>query len=89
MYLMAKRKDPAAVSLGRRGGKARLKKMTSEERAAVARAAAAARWEKLSPEGRTAAAKKGVKTREAKRAAGAKKTRTPSTGKPKPAQPEG
>lgn len=41
-------KDPAAVELGRRGGlkggKARVAKMTPEERAAAARKAAAARW---------------------------------------------
>ena len=32
-----KKKDPAAVALGRKGGKARLRKMTAEERSAVAR----------------------------------------------------
>lgn len=41
-------KDPAAVSLGRRGGlkggKARAEKMTAEERSEVARKAAGARW---------------------------------------------
>jgi hypothetical protein len=41
-------KDPAAVALGRRGGlkggKARADKMTAEERTAVAKKAAAARW---------------------------------------------
>ena len=41
---MAKRKDPAAVQLGRRGGKARLKKMTAAERSKVAKMGAAARW---------------------------------------------
>jgi hypothetical protein len=39
-------KNPAAVSLGRRGGKARLKKMTPQERQDVARNAAQARWAK-------------------------------------------
>jgi hypothetical protein len=34
-----KRKDPAAVSLGRRGGKARAKNLTAEERSAIARKA--------------------------------------------------
>jgi len=29
-------KDPAAVALGRKGGKARLKKMTAEQRRAIA-----------------------------------------------------
>jgi hypothetical protein len=44
------RKDPAAVSLGRRGGlkggKARAAKMTAEQRAEIARKAAKARWDK-------------------------------------------
>jgi hypothetical protein len=43
---MAKRKNPAAVQLGRRGAKARMTKMTPEERAEVGRKAAAARWGK-------------------------------------------
>ena len=41
-------KDPAAVALGRKGGlkggKARAESMTSEERSAVAKKAAAMRW---------------------------------------------
>ena len=41
-------KDPAAVSLGRRGGlkggKARAEKLTPEQRAEIARKAAEARW---------------------------------------------
>lgn len=41
-------KNPAAVALGklggRKGGKARAKKLTPEERSAIARRAAAARW---------------------------------------------
>lgn len=41
-------KDPAAVSLGRRGGlkggKARAEKLSPERRAEIARKAAAARW---------------------------------------------
>src|SRR5690349_14627605 len=43
-------KDPAAVSLGRRGGlkggKARAAKLTPEQRAEIAKRAAAARWQK-------------------------------------------
>jgi hypothetical protein len=43
-------KDPAAVSLGRRGGlkggKARAAKMSPEQRAQIARQAAEARWKK-------------------------------------------
>ena len=45
-----RKKDPAAVSLGRRGGlkggPARAKKMTAEERKESARKAAASRWAK-------------------------------------------
>lgn len=41
-------KDPAAVELGRRGGlkggKARAEKLSAEERSAIARRAAEARW---------------------------------------------
>lgn len=37
-------KDKAAQSLGRRGGKARAEKLTPEERAEIARKAAAKRW---------------------------------------------
>ncbi len=45
-----KGKNPAAVALGRlgglKGGKARAKKLTKEERSEAARKAALARWEK-------------------------------------------
>ncbi len=37
-------KDKAAVELGRKGGKARAKKMTPERRREIARNAARARW---------------------------------------------
>lgn len=47
---MSEEKDPAAVELGRRGGKkggkARAAKMTPEERSESARKAAKARWDK-------------------------------------------
>jgi len=43
---MAKRKNPAAVALGKRGAKARLKKLSPEKRIEVAKKAAAARWGK-------------------------------------------
>ena len=43
--LMAK-KDPAAVRLGRRGGKEYARRHTAEERKAQARKAAQARWAK-------------------------------------------
>jgi hypothetical protein len=42
---MAK-KNPAAVALGRKGGKGRLKTMTAEERSASAKKAIEARWKK-------------------------------------------
>jgi hypothetical protein len=41
-----KRKNPAAVALGRKGGRARMKKMTAEERTNLGRQAAKARWTK-------------------------------------------
>jgi hypothetical protein len=40
----AEGKDPAAVSMGKRGGKARAEKMTPERRAEIAKKAAAKRW---------------------------------------------
>ncbi len=39
-------KDPAAVSMGKRGGKARAEKMTPERRAEIAKKAAEKRWSK-------------------------------------------
>ncbi|MCH7471720.1 hypothetical protein IIA79_02050 [bacterium] len=39
-------KDPAAVSLGRKGGKARAEKLSKAERRKIAREAAKARWDK-------------------------------------------
>jgi hypothetical protein len=39
-------KDPAAVSMGKRGGAARSAAMTPERRAEIARKAAARRWSK-------------------------------------------
>jgi len=48
--LMAKKKNPHAVALGRlgglKGGKARTAKLTAEERHALARKAVLARWAK-------------------------------------------
>jgi len=40
------KKNPAAVSLGRQGGKARAAKLTSVERSEAARKAVQARWKK-------------------------------------------
>ena len=39
-------KDKAAQALGRKGGKARAAKLTKEQRAEIARKAAAKRWDK-------------------------------------------
>ncbi len=39
-------KDPAAKALGAKGGKARAKKLTPEQREDIARLAAQARWRK-------------------------------------------
>jgi hypothetical protein len=44
--LMAKKKDPAAVELGRKGGKASAERLTDEQRKEKARKAARARWTK-------------------------------------------
>lgn len=41
-----KEKDAAAVSLGRKGGKARSEKLNPEERTKAAKKAAGARWKK-------------------------------------------
>jgi hypothetical protein len=42
----AKRKDPHAVALGRKGGVARKKTLTAEQRSEIARNAVKARWKK-------------------------------------------
>ena len=39
-------KDPAAVALGRKGGKARAKSLTEDQREEIASVAAQARWRK-------------------------------------------
>jgi hypothetical protein len=39
-----KRKDPAAVRLGRKGGRARVKTTSKERLSEIGRAGAAARW---------------------------------------------
>ena len=52
---MSKRKNPAAVALGRKGGKkggpARAAKMTAQERSESARKAVLARWAKAKGQG--------------------------------------
>lgn len=42
-------KDKAAVSLGKRGGKARAEALSGKERVAIAKKAADARWKKPPP----------------------------------------
>jgi hypothetical protein len=39
-------RDPAAVAMGKKGGKARADSLTAEQRSEIARRAAAKRWEK-------------------------------------------
>jgi hypothetical protein len=46
---MAKRKNPAAIALGRKGGKATAKKLTPEQRSKAASKAAQARWKNVKP----------------------------------------
>jgi hypothetical protein len=49
---MAKRKNPAAVALGKRSGKARMEKLSPEKRSEVAKLAAEARWAKKKRDGK-------------------------------------
>jgi len=43
---MKKKKDEAAVNLGRKGGKARAKNLTPEQLSAIGKHAAEVRWKK-------------------------------------------
>jgi hypothetical protein len=61
MKPMAKRKNPAAVALGKRGAKARMTKLTPGKRSEVARTAAAARWKDKPAAGAKVRAKKAKK----------------------------
>ena len=47
MPRMAKRKNPNAVALGKKGGEARAKCMSAKERSESARKAVEARWERV------------------------------------------
>jgi hypothetical protein len=49
---MPKRKNPAAVAMGKRGAKARLTKLTPEQRTEIAKKGAEARWGKKKPAGK-------------------------------------
>jgi len=66
-----KRKNPAAVALGRRGGlkggKARMAQLSSEERSALGRKAVKARMALLTPKERSEIARKAVVARWSKR----------------------
>ena len=46
---MPKSKNPHAAALGQKGGKARAKRLSAEERRESARKAAVARWRKRDP----------------------------------------
>jgi len=61
------RKDPAAVSLGRKGGKAKAANMTADERSEAMRELGRARMANLTKEQRQALARKAVKAREAQK----------------------
>jgi hypothetical protein len=39
-------RDPAAVAMGKKGGKARAENLTAEQRSEIAKKAAAGRWKK-------------------------------------------
>jgi hypothetical protein len=52
------KKDPAAVSLGRRGGLARAKALTAAERRTIARKAIQTRWRRAKTGGRVTMKKK-------------------------------
>jgi hypothetical protein len=76
-----RRKNPAAVALGRLGGRAAQAKMTPPERHAQARRAAHARWAEISPEERSALGRRAVLARWAKFRAKTKATRRKSPNK--------
>jgi hypothetical protein len=46
------KKNPAAVALGRKGGRARTVKMTAEERSRIAKLGGQARWAKKKKKGK-------------------------------------
>lgn len=62
-----KRKNPAAVALGKlgglKGGKARAAKLSPERRSEIARKASAARMTKISPQRRKEIARKAIRAR--------------------------
>jgi hypothetical protein len=42
-------RDPAAVALGKKGGKARAENLTAEQRSEIAKKGATSRWKKANP----------------------------------------
>jgi hypothetical protein len=62
----AKKKNPNAVALGSRGGKARAERLTAEELSAIGKKGAKERLKSLSGSQRQEIARKAVKTRWAK-----------------------
>jgi hypothetical protein len=66
---MPKKKNPAAVELGSRGGKAKAKSMSKEERTATAKRIANARWSKTTPQQRKQWGKRLAEARARKRRA--------------------
>ncbi len=69
--LRVKKKNPAAVALGRlgglKGGDARAKKLSAERRSEIARKASSARMDALSPQRRSEIARNAILTRWKKR----------------------
>ena len=65
--MAGKKRNPAAVALGRLGGKARAKILTAAERSEIAKMGAAAQSKRLSSAERKRIAMLGVKARQAKR----------------------
>ncbi len=63
-------KNPAAVALGKLGGKARAEALSRKELSAIGKQGAQARMKALTAAQRTAIAKKAVAAREAKRREG-------------------
>lgn len=59
----AKKKDPNAVALGSRGGKARAKSLTAEERSAIAKKAGKARSQSISSKKRADIARNAAQAR--------------------------
>jgi len=64
--MAAKRKNPNAIALGSRGGKARAKRLSADELSAIGKKGARARLKSLGPSERQEIARTAVKARWAK-----------------------